>query len=199
MKAARSVPAKLALATAGGLFVFIACIGSRTYAVDQPTASVRQSSSATSPSGSASAPLSKDWKVMFPEDPNKTLVVTTCNACHGLEQIVTRRGDKSFWTDIVYTMISNGADIRDEDVPKLTQYFSTYLDDSRPKLKVPVNVNTASADVLRLFPPLASHAEEIVKTREDLKGFQKVDDLLQVKGLEKEDLDKVRAFITVGP
>jgi hypothetical protein len=196
MKAAKIVAAALALATAGA-FIFISSIGNKIYAFDNLKTSSLQSSAATNPSDGASAPLSKDWKVIFPEDPNKFLVVTTCNNCHGLEQIVTRRGDKGFWSDIVYTMISNGADIQDEDAAKIIKYLSTNLDDSKPMLKVPVNVNTATVDVLRLLPPIAGHAEDIVKTREDLKGFQKVDDLLQVKGLTKEELDKVRAFISV--
>lgn len=195
MRAARNVTVMLALATAG-VCVFIAAMGNRTYAFEKRPISTQNS--AGSASDTPSVPVVRDWKALFPDDPSKTLVITTCSACHGLEQIVIRRGDKGFWSDIVYTMVSNGADIQDEDVPKVVKYFSTYFDDSKPVLKVPININTATADVFKLLPPIADHAEDIVKKRDDLKGFQKVDDLLQVNGLTKEQLDKVRGFLAVG-
>jgi glucose dehydrogenase len=161
-----------------------------------PAAPAQTAAPEPSTSASASSSAAKDWTLLLPEDAAKPLAVKSCASCHGLEQTVTLRGDAGYWSDMVWTMVADGADIPRDEADQLIKYFGTHFDSSKPKLSVPVNVNTASVDILRLFSPLASHAEEIVKTRDELKGFQKPEDLLQVKGITKEDLAKVRPFLS---
>ena len=94
-------------------------------------------------------------------------------------------------------MIGNGADIERDKAEALITYFSVYLGPEQPKLTVPININTATVEIFRMVAPLASQADNIVNTRSELKRFDKPEDLLKVKGITKEALDKVRPFISV--
>ena len=140
----------------------------------------------------------RDWSMLMPEDPMKSLAVNVCGSCHGLEQIVRLRGDKAFWTDQVWAMVGKGADLQQAEVEGLAKYYSTVFSPDKPELAIPININAAGADMLKLLPPLASHADDIVKARDEVKGFQKPEDLLKVKGITKEDFEKVKPFISTG-
>jgi DNA uptake protein ComE-like DNA-binding protein len=94
-------------------------------------------------------------------------------------------------------MIGNGADIERDKAEALIAYFSVFLGPNQPKLVVPININTATVEVFRMVAPLASHAGDIVKTRTELKRFDAPEDLLRVKGITKEDFERVRPFISV--
>lgn len=69
---------------------------------------------------------------------------------------------------------------------------------STPPLSGVVNVNTATPDQLQLLPGVgASRAEAIVAHRKQQGGFEKVEDLLAVKGIGESMLEKMRPFVTV--
>lgn len=62
-----------------------------------------------------------------------------------------------------------------------------------------VNVNQASADELTELPGIGpSKAKAIIQYREKYGPFQKIDDLLEVKGIGSKILDKMRSKITTG-
>ena len=61
-----------------------------------------------------------------------------------------------------------------------------------------VNVNTASAEELEALPGVGeSRAKAIVEMRKSRGGFKRVEDLLEVKGIGKSALEKLRPFVTV--
>jgi glucose dehydrogenase len=192
----------------GQQFVVLATGGEKNpptlvaYALPEKSASAPAASSlAATPalkalSGSSQS-AAKDWSVFLPEDRAKPLAVKVCAGCHGLASMVGQRGDADFWSDLVWTMVSSGADISRDEADTLVKYFSTYLGPGQPMLAVPINLDTADVETLRLLSPLASNAENIVKTRHELKGFKQPEDLLKVKGIKKEDFEKVRPFISV--
>ena len=150
---------------------------------------------AASPRADASA--TKDWSVFLPEDPAKALIVKTCSNCHDLARVVRLRGDQDFWNELVFTMITNGADIANEDVDPITKYLSTQLSPDRERLSVPININTAKPEALRLLSPIASQVDNIVKAREAGAKFDAPEDLLKIDGITKEALEKVTPFISV--
>jgi len=62
-----------------------------------------------------------------------------------------------------------------------------------------VNVNTATVNELKTVPGIGKViAERIVEYRENERAFNTVEDLLNVKGIGKETLEKLRDHVTVG-
>lgn len=72
-----------------------------------------------------------------------------------------------------------------------------------PKLltfSIPLDLNRVSAEDLCLVPGIGeSLAREIVTYRERRKGFRSVEDLKNVKGIEKKKYRAIKAFFTVRP
>ena len=61
-----------------------------------------------------------------------------------------------------------------------------------------VNVNTASAEQLSMLPGVGpARAEAIIKLRKQRGGFQRVDDLLEVKGIGEASLAKLRPYVAL--
>ncbi len=62
-----------------------------------------------------------------------------------------------------------------------------------------VNINTATVDELMTVPEIGKVlAERINEYRENERSFKTVEDLLNVKGVGKATLDKIRDHVTVG-
>ncbi len=61
-----------------------------------------------------------------------------------------------------------------------------------------IDLNRARAGELVLVPGIgASLAREIVRKREELGGFDSVEDLLKVKGIGRDKFERLRAFVRV--
>jgi competence protein ComEA len=61
-----------------------------------------------------------------------------------------------------------------------------------------VNVNTASQEELQLLPGIgASRAAAVIEARKRRGGFQKVEDLLEVKGIGEASLAKLRPHLVL--
>jgi hypothetical protein len=139
------------------------------------------------------------WDVLLPEGSGKEVLTQRCSVCHGLDMIVFARGDNSFWQDTLTRMIGNGADLKNEEIPPLAEYLAPSFGQDRPKLVLPLDINSADAATLRLLPPLASCADAIVQARTKNGGFQQVDDLLKVENVTPAILDQVRPFLAARP
>ncbi len=67
-----------------------------------------------------------------------------------------------------------------------------------PSLEGVVNVNTATAEQLRLLPGVGkSRAKAIVEQRKATGGFKRVEDLQQVKGIGPAMLKKMRPHVSL--
>jgi comEA protein len=61
-----------------------------------------------------------------------------------------------------------------------------------------VDLNSATADELQQVPGIGpSTAKAIVNFRPKSGPFQKIDDLLAIKGISKERLEKMRPYLTI--
>jgi competence protein ComEA len=61
-----------------------------------------------------------------------------------------------------------------------------------------VNVNTATAEELMLLPGVGeARARAVIEARKRRGGFQKVEDLLEVKGIGAAGLEKLRPHLTL--
>jgi len=64
----------------------------------------------------------------------------------------------------------------------------------------PIDINTASATELEALPGVGpSRAQAIVDARTRMKGFQRVEDLMRVKGIGRKTFRELRPLVTVGP
>ena len=64
----------------------------------------------------------------------------------------------------------------------------------------PINLNTASIEQLQKLPGIGPNtAKAIVDFRNHSGPFQRVEDLLAIKGISKSKLEKLRPYVTVGP
>ncbi len=64
----------------------------------------------------------------------------------------------------------------------------------------PVNINTATIAQLEALPGIGPNtAKSIVDFRNRSGPFQRVEDLLAIKGISKSKLEKLRPYVTVGP
>ena len=60
----------------------------------------------------------------LPPGPGKAIAVKTCQSCHGLEVVTSKRASPDDWAATVQLMVSRGADASDEDVDTLTKYLA---------------------------------------------------------------------------
>ncbi len=68
--------------------------------------------------------------------------------------------------------------------------------ESAPQGKV--NVNTATLQELQLLPGIgASRAQAMIETRKQRGGFERVEDLLEVKGIGERSLERLRPHVTL--
>jgi competence ComEA-like helix-hairpin-helix protein len=63
----------------------------------------------------------------------------------------------------------------------------------------PINLNTATIAQLETLPGIGPNtAKSIVDFRNHSGPFQRVEDLLAIKGISKSKLEKLRPYVTVG-
>lgn len=59
-----------------------------------------------------------------PEDaPLQTMLESTCTACHTIDRINNKKGDKDAWTTTVTRMVGKGARLSDQDSPRLIDFL----------------------------------------------------------------------------
>jgi competence protein ComEA len=64
----------------------------------------------------------------------------------------------------------------------------------------PININTATIAQLETLPGIGPNtAKSIVDFRNHSGPFQRVEDLLAIKGISKSKLEKLRPYVTIVP
>jgi competence protein ComEA len=62
----------------------------------------------------------------------------------------------------------------------------------------PVNLNSASAEELQQVPGIGpATAKSIINFREKSGPFRRVEDLLAIRGISKQALERIRPYVTV--
>ena len=72
-----------------------------------------------------SAPAAADGAM--PDGPDRVMVTKTCTACHLASQVTAQRKTKDHWAATVDQMISFGAQVSDDDYPKIVDYLSAHF------------------------------------------------------------------------
>ncbi|MGB9242038.1 MAG: helix-hairpin-helix domain-containing protein [Candidatus Acidiferrales bacterium] len=64
----------------------------------------------------------------------------------------------------------------------------------------PINLNTATIAQLETLPGIGPNtAKSIVDFRNHSGPFQRIEDLLAIKGISKSKLEKLRPYVTIAP
>ncbi len=64
----------------------------------------------------------------------------------------------------------------------------------------PIDLNTATVEQLQQLPGVGpSTAKAILQFREKSGPFRRVEDLLAIRGITKQRLEKIRPYVTVSP
>lgn len=140
-----------------------------------------------------------------PVDSEGSIYVYVCGAvaCEGVYELpVGSRAYEAiemaggFRKDAATTELNQAQVLEDET----RLYVPTFaeLEGEQKKSDGKVNLNTASKEELMSLPGVGeSRAESIVKYREDVGTFRKVEDIMQVSGIKEGLYSKIKAFIKV--
>lgn len=139
-----------------------------------------------------------DWSVFLPDGEGKAVVMLSCSSCHDLRQVITQKKTESGWRTSVQKMVSMyKAPLDKEDVPVLTEYLSRHFGKTNPIERLPMDINSSSAESLARLPGMtADLAKAIVDARERKGSFESVEELSRVEGIEGPVLKRIRAYIT---
>lgn len=73
------------------------------------------------------------------------------------------------------------------------------LAEKKPPAK-PLDLNTATIEQLQQMPGVGpATAKAIVQFREKSGPFRRIEDLLAIRGITKQRLEKIRPYVTIGP
>ena len=64
---------------------------------------------------------------VFPQAPQRDLVVRACAACHAPEQVVAKRHTPQEWDDIIARMVDRGAVANDEEQQQILDYLVKFF------------------------------------------------------------------------
>jgi len=75
--------------------------------------------------------------IQLPDGDGKKVLQQACTACHGLDGVVRLHMDKSGWEGLVASMISNGAQVDNKDMPVLVDYLVKNFGPEKPAGEAP--------------------------------------------------------------
>jgi hypothetical protein len=106
----------------------------------------------------------------LPAGEGRDIVLRMCANCHGLDRVTSARYPKKHWEDVVYDMVSRGAEGSDDEVSSAEE-----IEDGLS------------------FP--AAESQLIVRYRTEKGPFKTYQDLLKVPGLDAKLLDEQKKNI----
>jgi competence ComEA-like helix-hairpin-helix protein len=107
-------------------------------------------------------------------------------------QLVDMRGNVKFGSSSSLLLVANAAIV-------LLIWLAPALAQKTPPTQ-PIDLNTATIAQLETLPGIGPNtAKSIVDFRNHSGPFQRVEDLLAIKGISKSKLEKLRPYVTIVP
>lgn len=64
---------------------------------------------------------------VFPDAPQRELVVRACAACHAPETVIAKRHSAQEWDDLIARMVDRGAVANDEEQQQILEYLVKFF------------------------------------------------------------------------
>ena len=78
-------------------------------------------------SQAAAPPKDDQGASLLPDGAGKQLIVAKCLACHTAKVIVSQRGTQQDWNETMDKMITNGANVTDDEADKIVAYLTAHF------------------------------------------------------------------------
>jgi competence protein ComEA len=123
----------------------------------------------------------------LPDGPGKAETQKLCSQCHEIERSISLRQDRAGWQATLDKMGGLGMKSTEKEATAVLDYLAAHY----PASDVPpLNVNTARAiDFESALSLPRSQAARIVQYREKNGGFNSIDDLKKVPGIDAAKID----------
>ena len=85
-------------------------------------------------------------------DRGERLMNASCQGCHDLRQIQTQAMDLAGWTKTIHSMVAQGAEVANEDIPVLAEYLARHYGPmpAGPGREIVLQVCTMCHDLSRI-------------------------------------------------
>ena len=123
----------------------------------------------------------------FPQGTGRDATLRLCSQCHSANIILANGQSREGWEETITKMVRLGARGNDEDFSDIADYLTTNFPLSTVK-KIFVNKATDQEIATTLGIPL-DQAKAIVDFRDKTKGFNNLDDMKKVPGVDAAKLD----------
>jgi competence protein ComEA len=123
----------------------------------------------------------------FPQGTGRDATLRLCSKCHSPNIILANGQSREGWEETITKMVRLGAQGNDEDFSDIADYLTANFPASTVK-KIFVNKATDQEFALTLGISL-DQAKAIVDYRDQVKGFNSLDDMKKVPGIDAAKLD----------
>jgi competence protein ComEA len=123
----------------------------------------------------------------FPAGEGREAVMHLCSKCHSPNIILASGQDRTGWENTITKMVRLGAQGNDEDFSDIADYLTANFPPS-PVKKIFINMAT-DKQIAAVLEISEVDAKAIVAYRDKIKGFQSIDDIKKVPGVDAKKID----------
>jgi len=132
----------------------------------------------------------------FPAGQGREAVMRLCVRCHSPNIILASGQDRLGWENTITKMVRLGATGDDEDFTDIADYLTEKFPPS-PVKKIFVNMAT-DKQIAQVLEISLDDAKAIVAYRDNAKGFQSLDDMKRVPGVDMKKLEAKKDRLVFG-
>ncbi|HEY9126906.1 MAG TPA: helix-hairpin-helix domain-containing protein [Acidobacteriaceae bacterium] len=132
----------------------------------------------------------------FPQGQGRDATLRLCSQCHSVNIILANGQSREGWEDTITKMVRFGAHGNDEDFTDIADYLTANFPPSTVK-KIFVNQATEQ-DFATALGVSVDEGKAIVAYRDQIKGFNSLDDLKKAPGLDAAKVDANKEKLIFG-
>jgi len=132
----------------------------------------------------------------FPAGQGREAVMRLCVRCHSPNIILASGQDRLGWENTITKMVRLGATGDDEDFTDIADYLTEKFPPS-PVKKIFVNMAT-DKQIAQVLEISVDDAKAIVAYRDNAKGFQSLEDMKRVPGVDVKKLEAKKDRLVFG-